>query len=122
MEAGVSLPLWFMPQQKKIASSKIEYKKNEFNVAEQEAQRQKQIRNVTGEMEMINEKLAFYRDNLVPVADSTEIAVIELYNSGDISYIELTRNLGNATSIREEYLDIIKTYNINAFELQYLKK
>jgi len=122
VEAGVSLPLWFMPQQKKIASSKIEYKKNEFNVAEQEAQRQKQIRNVTGEMEMINEKLAFYRDNLVPVADSTEIAVIELYNSGDISYIELTRNLGNATSIREEYLDIIKTYNINAFELQYLKK
>ncbi len=122
VEAGVSLPLWFMPQQKKIASSKIEYKKNEFNVAEQEAQRQKQIRNVTGEMEMINEKLAFYRDNLVPVADSIEIAVIELYNSGDINYIELTRNLGNATSIREEYLGLIKTYNINAFELEYLKK
>ncbi|MEZ5010845.1 MAG: efflux RND transporter permease subunit [Bacteroidales bacterium] len=121
-EAGVSLPLWFVPATRKIKAGKIELQRKELEIAGMQRSRMDRISTLEQEQDMLMGKIKYYRENMIPGAEQVEQNIGALYASGDVGYIELVNNLGNAHSVREEYLNLLFTYNSNQFELEYLKK
>lgn len=121
-EAGVSVPLWFMPGARKVTASRIEYQRRELEIADIKRTLSDRVKKLEEESKMLLGKINYYASDMLPAADIVESNIETLFNSGEIGYIELVNSLGNAHTIRQDYLEIVFRYNAVNYELEYLKK
>lgn len=106
--------------------------KNKVNVANKEKEVQENLlsyqtqvmatdkKSAIAEMEKNMALLSFYETSGLQQARDITEAASQSYRSGEISFAELSQFLTQAINIRQNYLDVLNSYNQSSIQYNYL--
>jgi len=119
-QIGIGIPLFYGAQKARInasenavqiAENELEYGKLQMNTALQ----------VLIEKLKSNQKMIEYFENSqLPNASIIQERSMELFNKGEIDFLEWTLLNNQAVQIKINYTDLIRNYNTNIIEINYL--
>lgn len=102
----------------RVANAEKEVQEETFLYQSQLFQTQRAT--ILSEIEKSNSLLQFYETTGLKQADAIIKAATLSYNTGEISFAELSQFLGQAIGIRQNYLDVLNQYNQSAIQLNYI--
>jgi len=118
IQAGINIPLWFVPHMAKIQASKIniEIAKNnlEYNKKTLFNNYQKLIKGFEKDQTMLD----YYENSAMPQARLIIQQAGKSYNSGNIDYVEYIQNLDKALEIQAKYLESLNDYNQSVIAIE----
>ncbi|MFD2556445.1 CusA/CzcA family heavy metal efflux RND transporter [Sphingobacterium tabacisoli] len=118
---GASFPLFGMSAAKnRVKAAKAEVKVQEETLAYNKQQLQTDQASAIAEIERNKALLDFYEKSGLKQADEIIKAATLSYNTGEIGFAELSQFLGQAITIRQNYLDVLNLYNKSAIQINYL--
>ncbi|MEW6006292.1 MAG: CusA/CzcA family heavy metal efflux RND transporter [Stygiobacter sp.] len=119
-QIGVSVPLWFLPQQGRIEAASIGEKIAQSNYQNYRLLIQSSYQQQLKEYEKWKEQINYYEITGLKQADEI-LKVAELrYRNGEIGYVEFIQNISQAIGIKTQYLDALNQYNQSLINLNYL--
>ena len=119
-QIGVSVPLWFFPQQGRIEATSIGEKIAESDYQNYRVLIKSSYQQQLKEYEKWKEQINYYESTGLKQADEI-LKVAELsYRSGEIGYVEFIQNISQAIGIKTQYLDAFNKYNQSVINLNYL--
>lgn len=119
-QIGLAIPLFFGAQKAridasanalKIAENELEYFKNQYNTEIQSAYAQ-----YKNNQTMIN----YFEQQQLPNAKLIQTTAMELFNKGEINYLEWSNLNNQALQIQRNYMDLVRNYNFNLIKINYL--
>lgn len=119
-ELGISVPLWFVPQQSRIraATSSMEASRSKYNFFS--AQVEGELEKAQLEFAKSQTTLSFYENTANTNADLILAQAQKSFEAGEISYLEFLQAMNQVRSIRFKYLETLNQYNQSAIQLDYL--
>jgi len=121
-EIGISMPLWFLPNQKKIKVAKIEREIADNNLHFTKKYLLKETETLLDHFKMLSEKINYYEISVLKREDVLIRNANILYQNGEIGYIEYIQNVESALKIRQIYIEYLRNYNETVIKLNYLNK
>lgn len=119
-QIGVSMPLWFFPQQGRIEAASIGEKIAESNYQNYRVLILSSYQQQLKEYEKWKEQIDYYKSTGLKQADEI-LKVAELsYRNGEIGYVEFIQNISQAIGIKTQYLGALNQYNQSVINLNYL--
>lgn len=118
-QLGISVPLFFLPQQGELQSTKIERQ-----IAEQQYQ-QTQFELQSGYQSKVQQyqkwlsSWQFYENESLPLAREQREGAILAYNEGAIDYVTLIQNLNETLQVEIDAQNALHRYLQLKFELEY---
>ncbi len=119
-QVGVSVPLWFFPQQGRIEAASIGEKIAESDYQNYCVLIQSSYQQQLKEYEKWKEQIDYYESIGLKQADEILKTAQLSYSSGDIGYVEFIQSVSQAVSIKTQYLDALNKYNQSVINLNYL--
>jgi cobalt-zinc-cadmium resistance protein CzcA len=116
---GISVPLWFLPQNAEIQKAKIQTEINRNALKRQMNKQNREVKNLAHELNTLHKQILYYRNKALKQADVLLKTANERYNNEDIEYYEYLQSLENAYDIKLNYLQIVKQYNKTASKLEF---
>jgi heavy metal efflux system protein len=120
VQGGLSIPIWYKPEQARIRVAKINEQMARNNLSFQQA-------NIEGEFEMLIQQFKkyknsvdFYEKNALPQAEIIIKNAEAAFKSGEIDYIEFLLGLNRALSLKSNYLDNLNFYNQSVISIEYI--
>ncbi len=118
-QAGISLPLWFLPQRSRIKAAKADAMVAENQYLEQKAVATSTVSQLFKAFDKTLKTLRYYEEDALPLAEE-QITTAELASKeGEIGYVNYITILNSAIRIKQNYLQYLNQYNQQAIELQY---
>ena len=121
-QVGISIPLFFLPQQGRVQSAKIQHQ-----IAEQEY-RQTQMELRAGYQSLVQQyrkwlaSWQFYEDEALPLAREQRQGAILAYKEGAIDYVSFIQNLKEAVQVEVNAQEALDQYLASRFQLEYYLK
>ncbi|MGQ8870224.1 CusA/CzcA family heavy metal efflux RND transporter [Myroides sp. TSA_177.3] len=117
---GLSIPIFFGSQSKKIKAMKYsleqaELEKNYLHKQLSESVQQ-QLEIISAQQSVID----YYKESALLNASIIQDHANKSYNNGDISYVEYIQSMETALNIQINYLDAVLQYNLGHNALHYL--
>jgi cobalt-zinc-cadmium resistance protein CzcA len=119
-EAGISIPLWFLPQQGRIQEAEYEKEIARFNFLEKQIELNSEIKNSFEKHENISSLLEYYVNQALPLAEEQFDFAEKSFLAGEINYIEYIQNIQQSIDIQFNYLDLLNRHNQSVIDLKYL--
>ena len=117
---GLSIPIFFGSQSKKIKAMKYSIEQAEL----EKSYLHKQLsESVQQQLEIINAQqsvIDYYKESALLNASIIQDHANKSYNNGDISYVEYIQSMETALNIQINYLDAVLQYNLGHNALHYL--
>ncbi|WP_034888685.1 CusA/CzcA family heavy metal efflux RND transporter [Gillisia sp. Hel_I_29] len=118
-QAGISIPLWFLPQKNRVRAAKADALIAENQYLTQKAVTQSLVSQLYKAQDKTLKTLQYYEEAALPLAEE-QLTTAELANKeGEIDYISYITILNSAINIKINHLDFISQYNQQAIEIQY---
>jgi len=118
--AGISLPLWFVPQQGRVQEAKAMRETARFELKETQLELTSRLRQKWQDYQKARKTLTYYDEYALPLSEEQIAAAQESYQAGEIDYNEYVQNLDDALQIQREYLHYLNQYNQHNAELRYM--
>jgi len=120
IQAGIMLPLWFVPFTRKAKAAKI----NE-SIAISDAEYYSKFlsakfESLLDEYKKYSGSVDFYEKQAVPEADIIIDQSSRSYKAGAMDYIDYVLNLNRALDIKQKYLDAINNLNQTIINIEYI--
>lgn len=118
-QVGISIPLFFLPQQGRVQSAKIQRQ-----IAEQEY-RQTQFEVRAGYRSLLQEyykwqaSWKFYEDEALPLAREQRQGAVLAYKEGAIDYVSFIQNLKETVQVEVDAQEALNQYLETKFQLEY---
>ncbi len=119
-QVGVSVPLWFFPQQGRIEAASVGEKIAESDYQNYRVLIQSSYKQQFKEYEKWNEQISYYDSIGLKQADEILKTAQISYSSGDIGYVEFIQSVSQAIGIKTQYLDALNQYDKAIINLNYL--
>ena len=119
---GVSIPLWFLPQNAKVQQAKIEQQKANNTYNYQKFNLEKEIENLVVRLDQIQNDLIYYHEDALKKATLLEKTASVQFEKEEIEYMEFLQSIKAAETIRMEYLETLYNYNETAIKLEFYIK
>ena len=118
-QAGISIPLWFLPQKSRVTAAKADAVIAENQYLEQKAITESRVSQLLKSLEKTRKTLDYYQKGALLLAEE-QISTAELASKeGEIDYVNYITILNSAIRIKQNHLQFINQYNQQAIELQY---
>ncbi|WP_034919172.1 CusA/CzcA family heavy metal efflux RND transporter [Gillisia sp. CAL575] len=118
-QAGISIPLWFLPQKSRVKAAKADARVAENQYLEQKAVTESRVSQLLKSLEKTQKTLNYYQEGALLLAEE-QISTAELASKeGEIDYVNYITILNSAIRIKQNHLQFINQYNQQAIELQY---
>lgn len=117
---GLSIPIFFGSQSKKIKAMKYSLEQAEL---EKNYLHKQLSESVQQQLEIINAQqsvIDYYKESALLNASIIQDHANKSYNNGDISYVEYIQSMETALNIQINYLDAVLQYNLGHNALHYL--
>lgn len=111
IQAGITLPIWFVPYTSRAKAAKIKQMVSQTNSEYYEKLLKGNYSNLLSEYSKYNNSVDYYEKQAVPEADIIIEQTTKSYRSGAMDYLDYTINLNRALSIKQNYLDALNNYN-----------
>jgi cobalt-zinc-cadmium resistance protein CzcA len=120
LQFGIGLPLFFGSQKAKINSSRTQelISENNYQVGLQEMMTAYET--ALKRYEVVKQTLNYFETTAVPDADTIVMTANQLFSAGEINYLEWTMLVNSAASIRSNYADALRDFNLIVNELNFL--
>lgn len=119
-QVGVSLPIWYRPQQGRIRAAEYNRLAAESNYTSQQLNLKSQLEQAIKTFEKNQRSLEYYQTSALPNADLILKQSQAGFRGGDIGYTEFLIGVRNAISIREDYLETLHEYNQSIIYIEFL--
>ena len=119
-QIGVEIPLFYGAQKARInaAEHSIQIAENEYNYSK--LQYTSEIQAALTQYKSNQAIVDYYEKTQLPNAVLIQMMAMELFNSGEINYLEWSNLNNQSIQIRSNYLDALKIYNVNLIKINYL--
>jgi len=111
IQAGITLPIWFVPYTSRAKAAKIKQMVSQTNSEYFEKLLKGNYSNLLSEYSKYRNSVDYYEKQAVPEADIIIEQTTKSYRSGAMDYLDYTINLNRALSIKQNYLDALNNYN-----------
>jgi cobalt-zinc-cadmium resistance protein CzcA len=111
VQAGVTIPLWFVPITSKTKAAKIKYLVAQTNAEYFTKSLSGNYKALLGEYSKYSTSLDFYEKQAVPEAGLIIDQATRSYKAGAMDYLDYILNLNRALGIKQNYLDALNNYN-----------
>ncbi len=120
VEAGISVPLWFLPARHRIHVFRFSEKAAEALLQQTEAELMSRWQQLWQQLQTEKNILAYYRTQGLPSADLLIAQTQKAFQAGEISYTEALLNARQALQIREDFLACVNRWNQLIIEAEFL--
>jgi cobalt-zinc-cadmium resistance protein CzcA len=121
-EINVKFPLWFRPNRGQIQSAKIQNEIANNTFHQQRLSMISDLKVLQNQRSALIDKLETYEKKSLGNADLIIENAELLYRNGEIEYLEYIRSVGQAISIKLNYLDAVHEYNMVTLKMNYIVK
>jgi len=119
---GISMPIWFLPQNAKVQTTKIEKEKAQNNLNYQKFNVEKEIENKVIHLDQLQNDLIYYHENALKKAALLINTAKVQFEKEEIEYLEFLQSIKAAQQIKLNYLETLFKYNETAIELEFYTK
>ena len=119
---GISMPIWFLPQNSQVQAAKIEKEKAFNNYEYQKFNVEKEIENLVIHLDQIQNDLIYYHENALKKAALLKITAQTQFEKEEIEYMEYLQSIKAAQEINLGYLETLYNYNETAIKLELYTK
>jgi len=119
---GITIPIWFLPQNASVQQAKIEKEKALNNLEYQKFNLDKEIENMVVQLDQLQNDLIYYNEKGLVKADLLIHTAKTQFEKEEIEYFEFLQGIKAAQEIKMEYLSTLYNYNKTAIELEFYTK
>lgn len=120
LQAGISIPLWFVPFGARTRASELTRQSSQARYERFEVDLQGRLKVAVQEYIKNRNSLTYYKDSALPNASLILKQSQTSYDSGEISFAEYLIGLRNVNTIRESYLQTLNQYNQSIISIEFL--
>lgn len=116
---GVSLPIWFLLEQKgkvQEASGNLSAARADLQAADNSLSAA--IRNAYAEFRKAERQVQFYKDDILPQAEEIYRAASKSYEAGEITYVEFLQARQTLISAKCSYVDALLAYHLSIVAIE----
>ncbi len=118
-QIGISLPLFFLPQQGQLQFAKIERKIAEQQYQQTQFELQSDYQDKVQQYQKWLYSWQFYEYETLPLAREQRKGAVLAYNEGAIDYVTFIQNLNETVQIEIDAQEALHLYLLSKFELEY---
>jgi cobalt-zinc-cadmium resistance protein CzcA len=120
IQAGISVPLWFVPYTSKAKAAAIGEKAAATRAEYFSKTLTGEFRSMLDEYAKYTESVNYYEKQAIPEADLIIIQATKSYKGGAMDYLEYILNLNRALEIKQNYLDALNSLNQTLLNIEFL--
>lgn len=117
---GISLPIWFRPQQGRIRAAEYNTRAAESKYRSYQLSLSSQLEQAVQTFQKNQNSLEYYKTSALPNADLILKQSQAGFRGGEIGYTEFLIGVRNAINIKEGYLQTLNQYNQSIIYLELL--
>lgn len=122
IKAGISIPVWFIPNKSEVNKLKIQSEIDYNNYVQSANNSRIDIENLLLELNKHFLKIRHYQNYAVPSANLQIRTAVVKYNNEDIEYPVYIQEIEEAFDVKREYLTELNQYNQTALKLELYTK
>lgn len=116
---GISIPLWFMFDQRgKIEEANAEIKISENEYDETYLKVVNTVKKSFLNLKNSEKQIALYKNTLIPESEEIFRVANSSYQIGEVTYLEYLQAKQILITTKENYISVLKDYNLNLLELE----
>ena len=119
-QLGLTIPVWQRQNKSRIAAASTGTAVAKAQAELEQLRLLAQYRQTFANFNKEVQSLAYYTTTALPQAQAIIETSQRLFQGGELNYIESLRNLATAFTIRNDYLEMLRTYNETVIQLSYL--
>jgi cobalt-zinc-cadmium resistance protein CzcA len=120
VQAGISVPLWFVPYTSRAKAAKISENIARTNAENYTKSLAGNYQSLLDEYNKYSSSVDYYETQAVPEADLIIDQAIRSYKAGALDYLDYILTLNRALAIRQNYLDALNSLNQTIISIEYI--
>jgi cobalt-zinc-cadmium resistance protein CzcA len=120
IEAGIAIPIWFVPYSAKSTAAKINEEIARSDAESYALSLSEAYRSLLDEFNKYQISVDYYEQQALPEAEIIIEQSVISYKAGAMDYTDYVQNLGRALSIKQNYLDALNNYNQTLINIEYI--
>lgn len=120
IQAGITIPLWFVPHTAKVKAAKIKQQVAQTNAAYYSQSLTGNYKALLNEYSKYSLSVDYYEKQAVPEARLIIEQATRSYKAGAIDYLDYILTLNRALSIEQNYLDALNNFNQTVISLEFI--
>ncbi len=120
VQAGISVPLWFIPYASKVKAAKISENIARTNAENYAKSLTGNYQSLLDEYNKYSSSVDYYEKQAVPEADLIIDQATRSYKAGALDYLDYVLTLNRALAIRQNYLDALNSLNQTIISIEYI--
>ncbi|MGE5424403.1 MAG: CusA/CzcA family heavy metal efflux RND transporter, partial [Syntrophothermus sp.] len=117
-QAGISMPLWFVPYTSRAKEAGLREKAAREYADYYLKSLQGDYKVLAGELEKYRNSIIYYENQALPEADNIIRQATLTYKSGEMDYMEYVQSLNQALNIKQNYLEVLNNCNQTIISLE----
>ncbi len=122
VQAGISIPIWYLPNKAEVEKTKIESEKAYNDYTQVLNSSKLKIENLLLQLDKSFLRIRHYQNFAIPTANHQINTTVAKYQAEEIEYNTYVNLITEALLIKREYLETINNYNQTAVELELYTK
>jgi cobalt-zinc-cadmium resistance protein CzcA len=120
IQAGISVPLWFIPYTSRVKAAKISESIARTDAENYSKSLAGNYQSLIDEYNKYSSSVDYYEKQAVPEADLIIDQATRSYKAGALDYLDYVLTLDRALAIRQSYLDAINSLNQTVISIEYI--
>ena len=120
IQAGIAIPIWFVPNAAKIKAARFKEKAAQTNAEYYSKSMSGNYRSLLFEFRKNSSSVDYYEKQAIPEAGLIIEQASKSYKAGEMDYSEYILNLNRALGIKQNYLDALNNYNQNIISIDFI--
>ncbi len=120
IQAGITIPLWFVPHAAKTKAASLTEQVAVTDAEHLASLVMGSYREMLGEYEKYSSSVEYYEKQAVPEADLIIDQATRSYKAGAMDYLDYILNLSRASNIKQNYLDALNSLNQAIVSIEYI--
>jgi len=120
IQAGISIPIWFVPNAAKTKAARFKEKVAQTNAEYYSKSISGNYRSLILEFSKNTNSVDYYEKQAIPEANLIIEQATKSYKAGEMDYLEYILSLNRALGIKQNYLDALNNYNQNIISIDLI--
>ena len=120
IQAGIAVPIWFVPYSAKTKAARFKEKAARANAANYSKSLSGSYRSLLLEFRKNTYSVDYYEKQAIPEADLIIEQASKSYKAGAMDYLEYILSLNRALGIKQNYLDALNSYNQTIISIDFI--
>jgi heavy metal efflux system protein len=120
IQAGIEIPLWFVPYTSKTKAAKLNEQIARINAESFSKSLLGSYRSLMVEYSKYSNSVDYYEKQALPEADIIIEQATRSYKAGAMDYLDYVQNLSRALDIKKNYLDALHSYNQTIINIEFI--